>query len=117
MPWASGASWRSAGCGAGTELVRPGIALQSREPLTDAMVMRVRTRLVVILIVALAQFGCLMPDRGTPVFVDTRAGNFWSGEGLLTEVSPDKRQCRVSVRDRALIVQDMWVSCQRVHDR
>jgi hypothetical protein len=58
-----------------------------------------------------------MPDRGTPVFVDVRAGNFWSGNGLLTEVSEDRRQCRVSVRDRALIVRDLWVSCQRIHSR
>lgn len=60
---------------------------------------------------------CVMPSRGTPVFVDVRAGDFWSGDGLLTEVSPDKTQCRVSVRDRALIVQDFWVNCERVHRR
>ena len=66
---------------------------------------------------AVAMLGCTMPDRGTPVFVDVRAGDFWSGEGLLTEVSEDRTKCRVSVRDRALIVQDLWVDCQRVHDR
>jgi hypothetical protein len=66
---------------------------------------------------ALALFGCLMPNRGTPVFVDVRAGDWWSGKGLLTEVSEDQKQCRVSVRDRALIVQDLWVDCQRVHTR
>ena len=66
---------------------------------------------------ALLFSACLMPNRGTPVFVDVRAGDFWSGDGLLTEVSADKRQCRVSVRDRALVVQDLWVDCQRVHRR
>ena len=29
----------------------------------------------------------------------------------------DKLKCRVSVRDRALIVKDLWVDCQRVHRR
>jgi len=68
-------------------------------------------------LLAVAAIGCLMPDRGTPVFVDVRAGDWWSGKGLLTEVSEDQKQCRVSVRDRALIVQDLWVDCQRVHTR
>ncbi|MCH2173644.1 hypothetical protein MK489_22945 [Myxococcota bacterium] len=61
--------------------------------------------------------GCVMPRRGTPVFVDARAGSFWSGKGLLLEVSKDGRSCRVTVRDRALIVQEFWVDCQRVHPR
>jgi len=61
--------------------------------------------------------GCLMPRRGTPVFVDARAGSFWSGEGLLLEVSEDQQRCRVAVRDRALLVQDRWVDCARVHPR
>jgi predicted oxidoreductase len=61
--------------------------------------------------------GCLMPRRGTPVFVDARAGSFWSGEGLLLEVSPDQQRCRVAVRDRALLVKDRWVDCARVHPR
>lgn len=60
---------------------------------------------------------CLMPRHGRPVFVDVRAGNFWSGEGLLTEVSEDQKRCRVSVRDRALVVRDLWVDCTRVHAR
>lgn len=59
--------------------------------------------------------GCQLPTRGTPVFVDTRAGGFWSGEGVLTEVSEDERRCRVSVRDRALLVRDRWVDCRFVH--
>ena len=61
--------------------------------------------------------GCLMPGRGTPVFVDARAGRFWSGEGLLLEVSEDQQRCRVAVRDRALVVKDLWVDCARVHPR
>jgi hypothetical protein len=75
-------------------------------------------------LVALAAFafalglgGCLMPTRGTLVFVDTWAGDFWSGKGLLVEVSEDRRRCRVAVRDRALIVRDLWVDCERVHPR
>jgi hypothetical protein len=78
-----------------------------------------RRLLVTAAAVSLALFGlaCVMPSQGTPVFVDVRAGDWWSGDGLLTEVSEDKRQCRVSVRDRALIVQDLWVDCQRVHRR
>jgi len=81
------------------------------------MIMRARFLLVAVLVFGLSMCGCLMPARGTPVFVDVRAGDFWSGNGLLTEVSADQKQCRVSVRDRALIVRDQWVACQRVHDR
>jgi hypothetical protein len=91
--------------------------LQSAAPITDAEGMLARIRLIPALGLALTLVGCLMPDRGTPVFVDVRAGDFWSGNGLLTEVSPDQRQCRVSVRDRALIVRDLWVACERVHER
>ena len=61
--------------------------------------------------------GCLMPARGTPVFVDLRAGTFWSGKGMLLEVSPDKTRCKVAVRDRALIVHKPWVDCRWVHER
>ena len=60
-------------------------------------------------------FACVLPSAGSPVFVDVRAGDFWSGNGLLTEVSEDRKRCRVSVRDRALIVRDLWVDCPRVH--
>lgn len=76
-----------------------------------------RLRCAVSFAIALLLVGCLMPNRGTPVFVDVRAGDFWSGNGLLTEVSDDQKRCRVSVRDRALIVRDLWVDCQRVHSR
>jgi hypothetical protein len=65
----------------------------------------------------LAISGCLMPAQGTAVFVDIRAGTFWYGKGMLLEVSPDKTRCRVAVRDRALIVQEMWVDCRWVHPR
>jgi hypothetical protein len=61
--------------------------------------------------------GCLMPARGTPVFVDNRAGTFWSGKGMLQEVSEDKTRCFVAVRDRALIVKKRWVDCRWVHER
>jgi len=67
--------------------------------------------------VALLAGACLMPRHGRPVFVDVRAGNFWSGQGLLTEVSDDQKRCRVSVRDRVLVVRDLWVDCARVHAR
>jgi len=74
-------------------------------------------RTFVALAAALLLAGCLMPDRGTPVFVDVRAGDFWSGNGMLTEVSDDQRRCRVSVRDRVLVVRNLWVDCARVHTR
>ena len=81
--------------------------------------MRIPIRLprIATLLLALSLTGCLMPSSGTPVFVDVRAGDFWSGDGLLTEVSDDQRRCRVSVRDRTLVVRDLWVDCQRVHSR
>ena len=60
---------------------------------------------------------CLMPNGGTRVFVDAWAGDFWSGEGLLLEVSPDQKHCRVAVRDRALIVRERWIPCTSVHPR
>jgi hypothetical protein len=66
---------------------------------------------------ALAVGGCLMPAQGTAVFVDMRAGSFWSGKGMLLEVSQDKTRCRVVVRDRALIVHELWVDCRWVHER
>ena len=58
-----------------------------------------------------------MPGQGTPVFVDMRAGRFWSGKGMLHDVTDDKKRCLVSVRDRALIVHEMWVDCRWVHER
>ena len=58
-----------------------------------------------------------MPNRGTPVFVDGRTGRYWSGKGLLLEVSPDRLRCYVAVRDRALLVRERWVPCSSVHAR
>jgi hypothetical protein len=68
-------------------------------------------------LLALGAAGCLMPRQGTPVYVDGRAGNFWSGKGMLVEVSEDRLRCRVAVRDRALFVHDRWVACASVHPR
>lgn len=77
-----------------------------------------RWRLPLLLALALlAAPGCLLPSRGTPVFVDARAGSFWSGRGLLLEVSGDESRCRVAVRDRALVVHHKWVDCRSVHPR
>jgi hypothetical protein len=73
--------------------------------------------LAVGLLTALATSGCLMPNAGTPVLVDSRAGSFWSGKGMLTEVSHDQKRCKVAVRDRALFVHRRWVDCKTVHPR
>lgn len=66
---------------------------------------------------ALGASACvMMPSHGTPVLVDHRAGRFWSGKGLLLEVSEDKRSCRVAVRDRSLLfVRKLWTDCGYVH--
>lgn len=61
--------------------------------------------------------GCQLPAGGTPVFVDMRAGNFWSGNGKLLEVSDDKKLCRVAVRHRSMVVQEQWVDCGYVHSK
>jgi hypothetical protein len=66
---------------------------------------------------ALLLTGCLMPKRGTPVYVDAWAGDFWSGKGLLLEVTPDQKRCKIAVRDRALLVRERWVDCTSVHPR
>lgn len=65
----------------------------------------------------LMTIGCVMPAQGTSVFVDMRAGKFFSGDGMLHEVSDDQERCRVSVRDPSLIVRDRWVACRYVHAR
>ena len=82
----------------------------------DAPCMSLRSR-IASCVLLLALGGCLMPGQGTAVFVDMRAGKFWSGKGMLLEVSPDQKRCRVAVRDRALIVHEMWVDCRWVHER
>jgi hypothetical protein len=78
----------------------------------------IRTLAVVTLAISLlGAGGCVLPSKGTRVFVDHRAGSFWSGRGKLIEVSQDQSECRVAVRDRALIVHTMWVECRSVHPR
>lgn len=75
-------------------------------------------RLALLLgLVLLGASGCMLPSRGTPVFVDARSGTYWSGRGVLIEVSEDQKRCRVAVRDRALIVHRKWVDCGSVHPR
>jgi hypothetical protein len=74
-------------------------------------------RRLVCLASALLLSGCLMPKQGTPVYVDAWAGDFWSGKGLLLEVTPDQKRCKIAVRDRALLVRAMWVDCTSVHPR
>jgi len=75
-----------------------------------------RARLLSV-VALLALTGCLMPSTGTPVFIDMRAGGFWSGRGMLLEVTPNQQRCRVAVRDRALIVRRVWTDCTRIHPR
>jgi hypothetical protein len=78
------------------------------------------TRTLALAVLAVCLFGvggCILPSKGTRVFVDHRAGSFWSGKGKLLEVSQDQSECRVAVRDRALIVHTMWVECRSVHPR
>jgi len=62
--------------------------------------------------------GCLfLPSQGTLVYVDHRTGDWWSGEGVLTEVSADQTKCKVAARNTALIVESKWVPCKYVHSR
>ena len=77
---------------------------------------RLLRRALVLAICSLTVSSCL-PNRGTPVGVDTGAGNFGSGKGVLVEVSPDETQCLVVVRDGTLIKRDRWVHCNHVHPR
>jgi hypothetical protein len=77
-----------------------------------------RTLLLALLaVLPVLAAGCLMPNGGNPVLVDSRAGDFWSGEGLLIEVSPDQKRCKVAIRDDALFVHEAWVDCVMVHPR
>ena len=76
-----------------------------------------RAARLALVLAALCLTGCLMPSKGTPIFVDHRAGDFWSGEGLLLEVSEDRLECKVAARDRALFVHERWVRCASVHPR
>ena len=74
-------------------------------------------RPLLLALALLAFAGCAMPNKGTPIFVDMRAGEFWSGRGKLLEVSDDQSRCRIAVRDRALLVQELWVDCAWIHPR
>ena len=74
-------------------------------------------RAFVVFAMLLACTACVIPNKGTPVFVDANEGRFWSGEGMLVEVAPDKLRCRVVVRDRAFVVRDKWVACRNLHPR
>jgi len=76
-----------------------------------------RALLAATLFAALAMGGCLLPNGGTPVLIDSRSGSFWSGKGLLLEVSPDQKRCKVAIRDSALFVHRLWVDCITVHPR
>jgi hypothetical protein len=73
--------------------------------------------MLLVALALLAFAGCAMPNKGTPIFVDMRGGEFWSGRGKLLEVSEDQSRCRIAVRDRALLVQKLWVDCAWVHPR
>ena len=73
-------------------------------------------RALALALAALATGCVFMPSRGTPVIVDQRAGRFWSGDGMLLEVSEDQKSCRVAVRDRSLVfVRHLWTECSHVH--
>lgn len=62
--------------------------------------------------------GCLFAtQRGIPVFVEARLGDFWSGEGELIEYSPDGARCRVVIRMRSAFVERRWFPCKYVHER
>ena len=70
-----------------------------------------------LLLASLVVGSSCLPNRGTPVFVDSSAGNLWSGKAVLVEVSEDERQCRVVVRDANLITRNRWVDCNHIHER
>jgi hypothetical protein len=70
-----------------------------------------------LLAAALGAAGCTLPRQGTPVYVDAWSGKWFDGEGVLLEVSPDQRRCRVAVRNRALVVEKEWIDCRSVHPR
>ena len=69
--------------------------------------------LALLLLLPLA--GCMLPKHGTPVLVDSFAGDYWSGKGRLLEVSEDRTRCRVAARTRSLVVSKEWVPCTSVH--
>jgi hypothetical protein len=80
--------------------------------------MRFRAALLAVLAALLVAFGsgCVLP-AGRPIIVDRRAGDYWSGDGVLLEVSPDGTECKVAVRNDALFVEKRWVACKFVHEK
>jgi hypothetical protein len=72
---------------------------------------------LLLIVLPLLAAGCVTPAQGTPVYVDMRAGKFWSGKGQLLEVSADESQCRVAIRGASLLVGEQWVRCDSVHPR
>ena len=94
-----------------------GLRLRRSRRRADATAMKRFAALALLLAACLPLAGCLMPNQGTPVFVDSRSGDYWSGKGWLLEVSPDRVRCKVAVRDDALIVRKPWVPCTSVHER
>jgi hypothetical protein len=77
--------------------------------------MRLRALFLVTLLGTLSS-GCVLPS-GVPIIVDRRAGDYWSGDGVLLEVSQDGTQCHVAVRNDALFVEKRWVACKFVHEK
>jgi len=65
--------------------------------------------------IILSLLACQLPAGGTPVYVDMRAGEFWSGDAKLLEVSDDETRCRIAARDKTLVVKERWVDCANVH--
>ncbi len=76
-----------------------------------------RTRAVAAALAALLLAGCFTMPVGEPVYVDSRAGRFYSGEGVLLEVSDSQEHCRIAARERSLLVTEKWVLCRYVHRR
>lgn len=75
-----------------------------------------RLSLAAAVLLLLASAGCMMPS-GQPVVIDRRAGDFWNGNGVLLEMSYDRRHCRVATRSNAFLVEKRWVACRFVHAR
>ena len=69
----------------------------------------------IALAMTVALSGCLLPGQGTPVLVDSFAGEYWSGEARLLEVSNDKLRCLIAARNRSMLVREQWVPCTSVH--
>lgn len=76
-----------------------------------------RWGLTILLLICLLMGSSCLPTRGTTIYLDRGAGTFWSGKGVLVEVSADETQCRVVVRDTYLITRKTWVPCRNVHPR